>query len=86
MINKPTLLSQKEIDDISRINNMFRNLINDLGDVNLKKLELESRDLYLKQHYIDLQNTQNKIINDLTQKYGEGDIDLEQGMYIPKQT
>jgi hypothetical protein len=77
-------LPQETIDKIYNFNSKWEELMHELGTLKLTQLETEARELYLKQHYIDLQDIKNKIFSDLEQKYGKGKVNLEQKSYISK--
>jgi len=83
-MSKSTPLSQETIDEIHQLNKQWEELMHELGTLKMNQLEIETRELYLKQHYVDIQDTKNKIFSDLSQKYGKGSVDLEQKMYISK--
>ena len=37
----------------------------------------------LKQEYIDIQNKESDLLNKITEKYGEGSLDIATGEFIP---
>lgn len=75
-------LPQETIDEFTKFENMWGELMHELGSLKISQLELESKELYLKQLFIDLQNTRENLYSRLTQQYGRGELNLEQKVYI----
>tara|TARA_Y100000389_G_C17172306_1_gene369760 strand:+ start:278 stop:532 length:255 start_codon:yes stop_codon:yes gene_type:complete len=81
MINKKFKLPQEKIEEIKHFEKKWTELMNNLGEMKINQLELETRELYLKQHYVDLQDMRNTLLNNLKSEYGEGFVDLDQNTY-----
>jgi len=77
-------LPQETIDEFTKFENMWGELMHELGSLKISQLELETKELYLKQLFIDLQNTRENLYNNLTQQYGRGELNLEQKVYISR--
>ena len=77
-------LPQETIDEFTNFEIMWGELMHELGSLKITQLELETRELYLKQLFVDLQNTRENIYGTLTQQYGVGQLNLEQKVYLPK--
>ncbi len=75
-------LPQETVDEFTKFENMWGELMQELGSLKISQLELESKELYLKQLFIDLQNTRENLYGQLTQQYGRGELNLEQKVYI----
>jgi hypothetical protein len=75
-------LPQETVDEFTKFENMWGELMHGLGSLKISQLELESKELYLKQLFIDLQNTRENLYGQLTQQYGRGELNLEQKAYI----
>jgi len=77
-------LPQETVDEFTKFENMWGELMHELGSLKIAQLELESKELYLKQLFIDLQNTRENLYGQLTQRYGRGELNLEQKVYISR--
>lgn len=77
-------LPQETVDEFTKFENMWGELMQELGSLKISQLELESKELYLKQLFIDLQNTRENLYGQLTQRYGRGELNLEQKVYISR--
>tara|TARA_R110002153_G_scaffold2576_2_gene12506 strand:- start:3413 stop:3664 length:252 start_codon:yes stop_codon:yes gene_type:complete len=83
-MNNVIPLPQETVDEFTKFERMWVELMQELGSLKINQLELETRELYLKQHYVDLSNTRDNLYNNLTQQYGRGELNLEQKVYLPK--
>ncbi len=80
---EPVTLTIEEIEKFKEFQTKNQELINYLGQIELQKLNLElSRD-QIKQDMIGMSDEQNKFAQEIQTKYGEGQIDIEKGVFIP---
>jgi hypothetical protein len=80
---EPVTLTIEEIEKFKEFQAKNQELINYLGQIELQKLNLElSRD-QIKQDMIGMSDDQNKFAQEIQTKYGEGQIDIEKGVFIP---
>ena len=82
-------ITEDEQAEIVRLNAEFQNLLLRLGEtsveeINLKKelSELKKFRKNCKKLYNDLKNKENMFTDRLKNKYGEGMLDIESGIYI----
>jgi hypothetical protein len=77
------VLTQEEIQSLKNIQSLQNSLINSLGllEYRIQVLELEKQKL---KHQLQTQlKEEEQIGNQLQQKYGDGNINLEKGEFIP---
>lgn len=74
-------LSQEEIETLTKLQNTQVNIVNALGQLeyNIQLLELQKEGL--TEQIEELKKSETKIGQDLTQKYGNGSIDLDTGIF-----
>ena len=74
-------LSQEELDIIQQLQVKQGEIINHLGQLeyNIQLLELQKEDL--TEQIEQLKKSETKIGKDLTEKYGNGSIDLSSGFF-----
>ena len=65
-------LTQEEIQQIQKLQNQIREVSLQLGSIEVKKIQL--KDLVLQ-----LRNDEEKIAKNLSDKYGNGTLDIETG-------
>ena len=78
-----TKLTQEELDTIKALNEKSRAVTVELGEIELLKIQLIKRRKYAEQYLEDLRSQQDSNGKILTEKYGDGTIDLESGEFKP---
>ena len=74
-------LSQEELDSIKQLQNQQQSLINQFGQLEYKMQLLELQKDQLVETIGKLQIEEKEIGTNLTEKYGNGTVDLESGMF-----
>ena len=74
-------LSQEELDNIKQLQQQQQNLIGQFGQLEYQMQLLELQKDQLVETIGKLQKDEQKIGEELTQKYGNGTVDLESGMF-----
>ena len=77
------VLTQEEIQSLKNIQNNQLLLIEQLGTLEYRILILEKEKQKLKQILQNQLETEEEWGKQLQQKYGDGNIDLEKGEFIP---
>ena len=74
-------LSQEELSTLTQLQETQSNIINTLGQLeyNIQLLELQKESL--TEQIEELKKDENKDGQDLTEKYGNGSIDLNSGVF-----
>ncbi len=70
-------LSKEEVAELKEIQNKGNQISYSLGQIHVAKYGLEKKTENLQNQLDDLQKKENELANKLTEKYGEGNIDLE---------
>ena len=74
-------LSQEEIEVLTNLQNTQTNIINSLGQLEYSIQLLELQKESLTEQIEELKKAENKAGQDLTEKYGNGSIDLNSGVF-----
>ena len=74
-------LSQEELDSIKQLQNEQQSLVNQFGQLEYQMQLLELQKDQLVETIGKLQNEEKEIGTNLTEKYGNGTVDLESGMF-----
>ena len=77
------VLTQEEIQLLKELQENQLNLLTTLGDIEYQILILESKKQFLKNQVLKQIENEAKIGKELQEKYGDGNIDLEKGEFIP---
>jgi hypothetical protein len=75
------LLEKQELDTIKEIQQTELNLIDQLGSIEYQIQTLRLQKDNLRQEIIKLQTKSQKFGDDLQQKYGDGNINIETGEF-----
>ena len=78
---KKVLLEKKELDTIKEIQQTELNLVDQLGSIEYQIQTLRLQKDNLRQEIIKLQSKSLKFGEDLQQKYGDGNINIETGEF-----
>ena len=85
-------ISQEELNSLLDLRERIRTNVESIGRLNIKRhftqLELDQILGDLDQAYSvseDLSMEENRVVQEITAKYGEGDLDFGTGTYTPKQ-
>jgi hypothetical protein len=60
-------------------------LVNELGSLEVTKIQIENRYDELVEYYNELKEKENTFGKELSDKYGNGTIDLEKGEFVPSE-
>jgi hypothetical protein len=72
-------LSQEELDSVKAIKNEYTNLAVSLGELELQKANIAKEKQRLLDAQLQLIEKENEIAKQLSDKYGNGTINLETG-------
>ena len=75
------LLEKQELDTIKEIQQTELNLVDQLGSIEYQIQTLQLQKDNLRQEIIKLQTKSQKFGDDLQQKYGDGNINIETGEF-----
>ena len=73
------VLTQEELTQLKNIQNQQNTLLMDLGSIEYRMLLLEQNKNELKNQVLELEKINNELGVQLTEKYGNGTLNLETG-------
>lgn len=82
MENQVTL-TVEEISKVKEFQQKNQELINILGQIDLQKINLDLTRDKIQQDVVAANEEQNAFALEIQTKYGEGQIDIEKGVFIP---
>ena len=87
---KAIKFTEEELNQITELRESNGNKISEFGQVELELLlanqrieALEQAKENLRLAYIELQDSERKLVQELNEKYGAGQVDLTSGEFIP---
>lgn len=78
-----TKLTVEEIEKLQEIQQQNQALALELGNLEITKIQIENRYDELVEFHSQLKTKENEFGKILSEKYGNGTIDLEKGEFIP---
>ncbi len=82
MENQVTL-TLEEISKVKEFQQKNQEFVNILGQIDIQKLNLDLTRDRVKQDIVSANEEQNAFAMEIQSKYGEGQIDIENGVFIP---
>ena len=76
-------LTREELEKIYEVQQNNQKLIQELGQIKLTELNLERREEAAIKFLEDTRTQETEFMKTLEDKYGQGSIDIEQGIFIP---
>lgn len=83
---KSKKLTEEELKKIQELQQKQNDLVKELGQIGLAKLNLDVRQENAKAFLVNLKQEEDIMLRELQDKYGSGTIDTLQGVFIPTPT
>lgn len=81
-----TKLTVEEIEKLQEIQQKNAAVATELGNLEITKLQVEARKAEVVEFFNKLKEEEQAFGKELSEKYGNGSIDLENGEFIPAPT
>ena len=85
-------LTSDELSEILELNNDYQNILINFGQLHIRKVHIEKEQEQVSKlekeyytSYIEVEKQEKNFKERISRKYGEGEIDLDSGIYIRKQ-
>jgi hypothetical protein len=75
-------LLKEDIEIFNQINFEFEDLAIRLGNLGMRKMEIEQNEYQLSNIYADLSLKQQAIVQSYIEKYGDGGVDLNNNVFV----
>ena len=76
-------LTQEELQQLTDIQQKRDNLMFELSQIGILKINLQTREDRVKDFHKELITEENAVGQQLTEKYGDGSLNLETGEFVP---
>ena len=77
------VLTKDEVSSLKDLKQQYRDLTEATGVVEMQKLNLEIKKEQIKEKLKSLQQREIELAKELEEKYGNGEISLESGEFLP---
>jgi hypothetical protein len=78
-----TKLTEQEVQSLLEFQQQRQTVAFELGNLELTQIDLDSRKEELETYYLELKTKEQQLGTELSNKHGNGSIDLEKGEFIP---
>ena len=92
MADKEVKFSEDEMKQVGDLRETYANLQSALGQVSVQRLRLEQQlsdldiaETNIKTQFVETQTKESNFVKDINTKYGNGNLDLNTGVFIPNQ-
>jgi len=89
---KSIKFSKEELNGLQAIRNDYQSIQNEFGALRVRRLQLQqqldlldSREVELDGLYVQVQSNERNLSQELTEKYGNGNLDFDTGEFTPEQ-
>ena len=83
-MSKEVKFTDEEVETIQKMRDSFDALTVKLGQTEIGILNLQSSKLQLAEELEALKTQENEIVKSITAKYGDGQLDVNTGLFIPQ--
>ena len=87
---EPVKFTQEELEEVKKLQEGYQNTIFSLGKLYLHRLNMEAvfknlaeEEAKLQEDFASFQKKEDEWSEKITKKYGEGNLNLEKGEFIP---
>jgi hypothetical protein len=77
------VLTQEEVSELKGLKQQYRDLTEATGVIEIQKITIELKKEQIKEKLKSLQQEEIKLARKLEEKYGNGEISLESGEFLP---
>ena len=88
--SKEVKFTKKEIDSLQQLRSNYANIELSLGKLEVSRMQteqqldnIENEKLRLETQYVQTQTNESKLVSELTEKYGVGNLDINTGKFTP---
>lgn len=79
----PITLDQEELQRIANVQQVSQNITVEFGSIHLAKLALQDREERANANLEALKEAEQDLVKSLSEKYGDGSINLQDGTFEP---
>ena len=83
MAEKAVKLDQEELQVLVQLQQLTQNIVVEYGNIEMIRKNLEVRSQKADEALKSLREKELEVANSLQEKYGQGSINLEDGIFIP---
>ena len=75
--------TEEELKQVQNIQKSYANVQNQFGQLKLAQIRLDEQEVELEDALKSIQSEEKKFLDGITEKYGQGTLNPETGVFIP---
>ena len=75
--------TEEELKQVQNIRQSYINIQNQFGQLKLTQIRLDEQEIELENSLKSIQDNENKFLDGITKKYGDGSLNPETGVFTP---
>ena len=83
---KEVKFTEEELTQVQNIQNSYQNVQNQFGQLKLAQIRLDLQEVELEDSLKSIQAEEKKFLDGITEKYGQGSLNPETGVFTPSET
>tara|TARA_S200000501_G_scaffold214326_1_gene201278 strand:+ start:126 stop:410 length:285 start_codon:yes stop_codon:yes gene_type:complete len=78
--------TEEELTQVQNIQKSYVNVQNQFGQLKLAQIRLDNQEIDLENSLKQIQEEEQKFLDGITEKYGQGTLNPETGVFIPSES
>ena len=78
--------TEEELKQVQNIQVSYQNIQNQFGQLKLAQIRLDNQEIDLENSLKQIQEEEQKFLDGITEKYGQGTLNPETGVFIPSES
>ena len=80
---KEVKFNEEELIQVQNIRQSYLNIQQSFGQLKLAQVRLDEQEIELEESLKSIQDNENKFLDGITKKYGDGSLNPETGVFTP---
>ena len=85
-LENETKFTEEELTQVQNIQRSYANVQNQFGQLKLAQIRLDNDEIALEEALKSVQEEEKKFLDGITEKYGEGSLNQETGVFTPNKS
>ena len=78
--------TEEELKQVQDIQQSYANVQNQFGQLKMAQIRLDEQEVELEESLKSIQTEEKKFLDGITEKYGEGSLNSETGVFTPNKS
>ena len=83
---KEVKFTEEELKQVQNIQRSYTKIQNQFGQLKMAQIRLDNQEVELENALTDIQDEENKFLDGITKKYGQGALNPETGVFTPAES